>query len=178
MTDWSQIVAEHGPIVWKTARRLLANDADAADCFQQTFLSAVKLARRQQVRRWPALLRRLATARALEQLRSRIRQRSRQRLLSESDSVDIGATGPSEAAQASELADRLRRALTEIETRQAQVFCLSQLDGLSYDEVASELGLTVNHVGVLLNRARAALRERLASLAPGQSEQSNQKVQP
>jgi RNA polymerase sigma-70 factor (ECF subfamily) len=178
MTDWSQIVAEHGPVVWKTARRLLANDADAADCFQQTFLGAVELNRREPIREWPALLRRLATARALEQLRLRIRRRGREGSLSESDSEDFRATGPLEAAQASELADRLRRALVEIEARQAQVFCLSQLEGLSYDEVASELGLTVNHVGVLLNRAREALRERLKGLAPEQPDQMKHKVQP
>jgi RNA polymerase sigma-70 factor (ECF subfamily) len=178
MTDWSQIVAEHGPMVWKTARRLLDNDADAADCFQQTFLGAVELNRREPIRQWPALLRRLATARALEQLRSRIRRRSRHTSLPANEPIDKRVTDPSESAQASELADQLRSALAEIDLRQAQVFCLTQLEGLSYDEVASELALTVNHVGVLLNRARAALRERLKALAPEQPDQMKHKVQP
>src|SRR6478736_6162024 len=77
MTDWSQIVAEHGTLVWRTARRLLTQEADAADCFQRTFLAAVELAQRETVRHWPALLRRLATARALEQLRERMQRRAR-----------------------------------------------------------------------------------------------------
>src|SRR5262245_29492172 len=77
MTDWSQIVAQHGPLVWRTAQRLLAHEADAADCFQRTFTAAVELAERETIRHWPALLRRLATARALEQLRERLRQRRR-----------------------------------------------------------------------------------------------------
>lgn len=50
MTDWSQIVAEHGTLVWRTARRLLTQEADAADCCQRTFLAAVELARREAVR--------------------------------------------------------------------------------------------------------------------------------
>src|SRR5262249_50765402 len=31
MTDWSQVVQQHGPMVWRTAHRLLNNEADAAD---------------------------------------------------------------------------------------------------------------------------------------------------
>src|SRR5688572_11741737 len=135
MTDWLKIVEDHGPIVWKTASRLLGNGADAADCFQRTFLAAVKFAGQQAVRDWPALLRRLATARALEQLRARIRDRGRQTGLSSRDSLD-GHASPPEIAQARELAGELRIALGTIDPRQAQVFCLTQLEGLSYDEAA------------------------------------------
>ncbi|MCK5172149.1 MAG: hypothetical protein KAR47_02090 [Planctomycetes bacterium] len=38
--DWQSIVEEYGSRVWRTAYRLLGNDADASDCFQETFLSA------------------------------------------------------------------------------------------------------------------------------------------
>jgi RNA polymerase sigma-70 factor (ECF subfamily) len=178
MTDWSQIVEQHGGIVWKTAHRLLTNDADAADCFQRTFLAAVEFARNQPVRHWPALLRRIATARALEQLRVRIGQRGRYTALPENLPADRRANDPLETAQTSELAEQMRVALSQIDARQAQVFCLSQLDGLSYDEVAADLDLTVNHVGVLLNRARASLRERLAAFAPAKTNTSHREVQP
>jgi DNA-directed RNA polymerase specialized sigma24 family protein len=46
------------------------------------------------------------------------------------------------------------------------VFCLVCIEELSYREVAEQLGLTVNHVGVLLNRARAKLSEKLARVFP------------
>jgi RNA polymerase sigma-70 factor (ECF subfamily) len=176
MTDWSQIVAEHGPIVWKTARRLLSHEADAADCFQRTFLAAVEFARLQRVRHWPALLRRLATSRALEQLRVRIRERGRQAGFDCEPLVDRTSLDPLEIAQTSELAERLRVALAEIDPRQAQVFCLTQLEGLSYDDVADELALTVNHVGVLLNRARSTLKERLAAFAPDRASKDKREV--
>ena len=42
MTDWPQIIATYGGIAWKTARRLLSNDADAADCFHPTFTETLK----------------------------------------------------------------------------------------------------------------------------------------
>ena len=74
MTDWESIVEEYRPLVWQTAYRVLGNETDAADCFQEAFISALEVARREQVRNWAALLRRLATMRALDRLRQRRRQ--------------------------------------------------------------------------------------------------------
>ena len=166
MTDWSDLVQRHGPMVWKTAHRLLRNEADAADCFQNTFVSALELSRTEAIRHWPALLSRLATARALERLRQRRRESGRLTTLPEGSIADARAAEPEQAAEASELADDLRKALVDLDERQAQVFCLACLEGLSYEQIAEQLGLTVNHVGVLLNRARASLRERLQAHAP------------
>ena len=78
MQDWQTIVTEYGPLVWRTAYRLLANHADAADCFQETFLAALELSRRQPVRNMSGLLVRLATTRAIDRLRQRGRQEHRQ----------------------------------------------------------------------------------------------------
>ncbi len=166
MTDWSQIVHEHGPMVWKTVRRLVDNEADGADCFQRAFVSALELSRKEAIRNWSGLLQRLATARALECLRQRARQANRFTTLPAGSVVDRKAVGPVEAAQTSELAEQLREALADLDDRQAQVFCLSCLDGLSYEQISFQLGITVNHVGVLLNRARSTLRGRLQGHAP------------
>ena len=74
MTDWDDIVARHGRLVWETAWRMLGNHADASDCYQTCFMDAIKLAQRETVRDWPAALRRLATARALDILRVKYRR--------------------------------------------------------------------------------------------------------
>ena len=166
MVDWSQIVQQHGPLVWTTVYRLLRHDADAADCFQQTFLSALGLSRTRTIRNWPGLLQRLGTARALDALRQRLRQAQRLRPLLADVAASSGAPGPAQAAAVSELSDHLREALAQLDSRQAQVFCLICLDGLSYAETADQLGLSVSHVGVLLNRARLGLRERLRRHEP------------
>src|SRR5437588_7290403 len=177
MTDWSQIVQEHGPLVWRTAYRLLNQDADAADCFQRTFVSALEVALVERVRHWPALLRRLATARALDQLRQRRRETDRMRSGFDEALIPDKSAAPDQAAAASELAEHLRRALAELEPRQAQVFCLACLEEVGYAEIAQQPGITVNHVGVLLNRARGDLRERLRAHAPG-GPAIERKVQP
>jgi RNA polymerase sigma-70 factor (ECF subfamily) len=174
MTDWTQIVQQYGPMVWRTAYRLLSNEADAADCFQRTFLAALELSRKETIRHWPALLRRLATARALECLRQRRRSAHRSARLLES-CADRKTTAPDRAAQAAELAEDLQRALAELDPLSAQVFALVCLDGLSYQEVAEQLGVTVNHVGVLLNRARSSLQARLRAYEPAAAADSSQR---
>jgi RNA polymerase sigma-70 factor (ECF subfamily) len=177
VVDWSQIVQQHGPLVWTTVYRLLRHDADAADCFQRTFLAALLLSRTQTIHNWPGLLQRLGTARALESLRQRLRQAQRLRPLLDEGAMSSSAPQPDQAAAVTELSDHLREALAELDERQAQVFCLVCLDGLSYAQTADELGLTVSHVGVLLNRARQGLRERLRSHEPATTRRPEE-VQP
>jgi DNA-directed RNA polymerase specialized sigma24 family protein len=40
------------------------------------------------------------------------------------------------------------------------------LEAMSYQETADVIGINVNHVGVLLHRARTELRTKLQSYAP------------
>jgi RNA polymerase sigma-70 factor, ECF subfamily len=169
MTDWSQIVEQHGPLVWRTVWRLVSNDADAADCFQRTFVSALELERDGKIRNWPGLLKRLATARAMDCLRERYRSADRLTALAGDALPDGRAADPSRAAEATELADDLRMALVHLDDEQAQVFCLACLEGFKYHQIAEQLGITVNHVGVLLHRARATLQERLRVHRPPQA---------
>jgi RNA polymerase sigma-70 factor (ECF subfamily) len=164
MTDWPSIVRQHGPLVWRVASRLLTHDADARDCFQQTFLAAVEWDGKARVRDWPAALRRIATARALDLLRARYRWRRNDPL---PDGVaDPDFDDPADSAAVSELSDQLRHALTEIDPTQASAFALVCLDGLSNSEAAVALDVSANHLGVLLFRARQALREKLTAFDP------------
>ncbi|HEX4613579.1 MAG TPA: sigma-70 family RNA polymerase sigma factor [Urbifossiella sp.] len=165
MTDWPAVVREYGPLVWRTAYRLVGNDADAADCFQKTFLAAIELAVAGPVRHWGGALKRLATARGLDLLRARHRAAARGGELA-ADPPDPRPADPLDGAAAGELAGRLRSALAALDPLPAEVFCLVALDGLSNTEAAAQLGITVNHAGVLLHRARAALRDRLRAFDP------------
>jgi RNA polymerase sigma-70 factor (ECF subfamily) len=166
MTEWSHIVKQHGPMVWRTVCRLLRHDADAADCFQRTFVSALELSRSDVILNWAAFLRRVATARAIECLRQRRRAAERLTTLPEHGSADNRAVQPIELAEANELAQHLRDALADLDDQPAQVFCLACLEGFSYQEIAEQIGVTANHVGVLLNRARTSLRQRLRAYGP------------
>lgn len=166
MTDWSDIVHRHTALVWTTAYRLLNNEADAADCFQDTFVSALELSRKETIRNWGGALKSMAVRRALDRLRGRCQESSRFEAFPPAPPVDGKAKEPADAAQSIELAEGLRRALSDIDPTQAQVFSLICLFDFSYAEAAEALNVTANHVGVLLNRAKAALRQRLAVFSP------------
>ena len=177
MTDWQTIVHSHKGAVWRTAYRLLGNTDEAADGFQETFLAALQLARREPVRSWPALLGRLATRRALDRLRKRIRDAGRHEDLADWTTVASGNPGPVQEAQATELSARLRKALTQLPPQQAEVFCLRSVNDLSYREIARQLDLKTSAVGVLLHRARSRLRELLGPAPATRPRQETQETE-
>ncbi|HUT95737.1 MAG TPA: RNA polymerase sigma factor [Thermoguttaceae bacterium] len=162
MTDWQAVVGRHTALVWQTAYRLLGDYEDADDCVQETFLAALELSRRQPVRNWPGLLARLSTCRALDRLRQRMRDTARREEPVAWSAVPSVHAGPEQEAQAAELSDRLRVALTKLPPKQAEAVCLRCLNGLSYREIARELDINSTAVGRLLHRARARLSELLA----------------
>jgi len=166
MSEWEKIVAEHGRLVWRTAWRLLGDHADAGDCFQETFLAALELSRRQGVRNWGGLLQRLATCTALDRLRTRKRQTRRGGPLADWSHVPSNSPGPAADAVADELSAALREALTELPPDQAEAFALACLGGMKYRQVARVMGIRTSAVGVLIHRGRGRLRELLSSHRP------------
>jgi len=161
--DWQMIVAEYGPLVWRTAYRLLGNHADTADCFQETFVAALELSRRQPVRNVAGLLVRLATTRAIDRLRQKGRDERHQAAESDCDPI-VSKGDPAEGAQAQELVQQLREAIGELPAQEAKVFCLRYLNEMSYRQIARELSIGINAVGVALFRAKAKLRQALGAV--------------
>ncbi len=165
MPDWEEILRRDGPAAWRSAYRLTGNRADADECLQEALVVAVGVARREEVRCWKALLQHLATARALDRLRKR-RRRGAFEPVADWEAVGGPSPSPLESAEEAELAGSLRAALGRIPPKQAEAFTLHALEGWSYGEVAEHLGASVDAVGVLLHRARARLRQLLASSCP------------
>ncbi len=164
MTDWEAVVGQHAGIVQRTVHRLVGNHTDAGDCIQETFLEAVKIDRREPVRNWSALLRHLATVRALDLLRSRSRQRNRDNAEADPTLATSREPSPSGQAEANELACRLRAAVGQLPRRQAEVFCLTCFEQMTSEEVAERLGIRPTAARMLLCRARARLERLLAPL--------------
>jgi RNA polymerase sigma-70 factor (ECF subfamily) len=160
MTDWDAVVSQHVEIVRRTIYRLVGNHADAWDCIQETFLEAVKIDRREPVRNWPALLRHLATVRALDLLRKRFRERNQHGPDADPSQAASREPSPSGSAEASELADCLRAAVGQLPRRQAEVFCLTCFEQMTSEEIAERLGVSPAAARMLLSRARRRL-ERL-----------------
>jgi RNA polymerase sigma-70 factor (ECF subfamily) len=159
--DWEEILSRDGGAVWRTAYRILRDRADAEECFQEAFLAALEFSRRNEVQHWRGLLLRLVTARAVDRLRRRRRQSARQQA-ADWDSLPDHAPTPFQTAQDAELSECLRTVLGRIPPKQAEVFCLHCLEGWSYREIAQQLAVSLDSVGVLLHRARKRLRQLLS----------------
>ena len=160
MIDWNELLRREGAAVWRTVYRLVRNQADAEECFQETFLSALEVANRQPVENWPGLLQRLATVRSIDRLRKRLRRMRREEIadLALAESAD---PGPEQLAEVAELAAALRWALAQLPTRQAEVFCLHELSDWSYQDIAEQFAMSTSAVGVMLHRTRHKLQELL-----------------
>ncbi len=162
MIDWDELVRREGPEVWRAIYRIVRSSADADECLQETFVAALKFCERQRVDCLPALLKRLAVARAVDCLRRRVRRTRRE------ETIDVAAlaassVGPQGSAEAAELADELRRALAQLPARSAEVFCLHELEGWTYEQIGVECSLSGNAIGVLLHRTKKKLRDLLSS---------------
>ncbi|HEY1600648.1 MAG TPA: sigma-70 family RNA polymerase sigma factor [Pirellulales bacterium] len=161
MSDLDAIVTAHADAVWRTANRLLDNHDDALDCYQQTFLDALRMAKASEVRHWRTMLVRIATRRAIDRLRERYRRNKAFEGGDGTDQIPSAVEPPDARAQGEELREQIRRALTTLPAQQAEAFWLRHVEQLSAAEVAEQLGVDAGHVRVLVHRAATSLREGL-----------------
>ncbi len=161
ITDWEKIVNSYGTVVWRTVYRLLNNQDDAADCFQETFASALEVAKRQRVRNFSALLIRLATMRAIDRLRQRNTYSHRNSSSTDISSIESDNPSPDNQLQRQELAVSLREAIAKLPAQEAEVFCLRHLSNMSYHRIGKELGIKTGTAGAILHRAKNKLRQWL-----------------
>src|SRR6516225_4843554 len=118
MIDWASILAAHGSTVWGTVYRLLDHDADALDCYQETFLAAFQLPEPEDIADWSSFLVSLATRRAIDRLRRRYRSGGRCVPIDAIPEPASEAENPLQQAQANELMNRVRRTLAALPEKQ------------------------------------------------------------
>src|ERR1700691_2467885 len=121
---WPQIVADHGPAVWRLLRCLVGDPHDASDCYQAVFLEGLDYSRTEKVRDWEKLLKRIARMRALDLLRQQYRAAARIDAAANPDHSASRLPAPDAEAESGELADRLRACLARLPERQAEVFVM------------------------------------------------------
>jgi RNA polymerase sigma factor (sigma-70 family) len=165
MTDWTEIERAFGPVVWRTAYRILRDHADASDCYQDVFFELFeKLKSTERV--GASLCQWVATRRAIDRLRRRRNAARRSSGSIDVDSVVDTTQGPEQDLETAELVDAVRIELGNMPENQAGVFWLRYVEQQSYEEIATNLGVDKNHVGVLLHRARSHLKKSMADARP------------
>ena len=147
--------------LFRVARAILSDDTEAEDVMQEAYVRAFReLAAFRGEARFSTWLTRIACHEALA------RARKRRRL------VPIGESGeppepPSETAgperemENRELQAVLRDAVEVLPDPLRTVFCLREVEGLSTEQTADALGLSLENVRVRLHRAKRSLRYSL-----------------
>jgi RNA polymerase sigma factor (sigma-70 family) len=169
--DWPEIVNCHATLVVGSVRRILGNDHDAEDVVQDIFLEAYQVSHKMIIRNWAGFLHHLATRRAIDRLRKRVRGASGLPA-AETDAAEVAdpAPLPYQEAIAGELAERLRIAISNLPQGQAEVFSMRCFEEMTYDQIADALEISTNAVGLALHKARARLQALLAGvITPGGS---------
>jgi RNA polymerase sigma factor (sigma-70 family) len=133
---------------------MLGNTEDAEDVTQTTFLNAYRaLKRGEDVRNLRAWL--LAIAHNV--CRQRFRTAARRPREVELDPEAAEAFVDEDAPTATEI----RSAMRQLSFNQRTVLVLREIEGLSYEQIAQAMGISLSAVETLLFRARRALREQL-----------------
>lgn len=166
------LMRRHNRMLYRLARSILRNDADAEDALQDAYVAAYRNIRsfhaRSRISTWLA---RIVINEAYGRLRA---QKSRDVVvpiaayggagqpMGESATMDTTTEMPEDAASRSELRRALERKVDELPEQFRAVFILREVEEMSAEEAAECLGIPVATVRTRAFRARALLRESLA----------------
>ncbi|HJX85587.1 MAG TPA: sigma-70 family RNA polymerase sigma factor [Candidatus Angelobacter sp.] len=167
---FSQLVKRYDRNIFRIAQHITHNEEDAQDVVQEAFLKAYRnLQQFQGNSKFYTWLVRIAVNEALMKLR---RRRADKTVSIDEDVETEDGSMPREVADwspnpeqlygQSELGDILKKTIQGLPPGFRTVFVLRDVEGLSTEETAEMLGLSVPAVKSRLLRARLQLRERLA----------------
>jgi RNA polymerase sigma-70 factor (ECF subfamily) len=156
-------------MVFSTAMRLVANQAEAQDIAQEVFLKAYeRFSELRESRTAGGWLKTVATNMSLNHLS---RYRSRWSFFSEllggrkeEDEPEIEFAAADDVEEQMANLDRqemVERALQKLPATQRVPLVLYHMEGLKYDEIAAKLGVSMGKVKTDIFRAREALRKQL-----------------
>jgi len=174
VTSFNELVLIYQSQVYNVACRIMGDEAAAADTSQDAFISAFTHIQDYRGGSFKSWLLRTVTNACYDSLR-RVKRRPADSLegMSEGDDPNGDTDGdfndfipssdelPQEAAERSDLRAFIARSALQLPLDQRLTFVLSDVQGLSYDEIAETMQVSLGTVKSRLSRARAKLREAL-----------------
>lgn len=169
MHAFEELVKRYDRNVFRIAQHITQNREDAEDVVQEAFLKAYgNLGQFQEQSKFYTWLVRIAVNEALMKLRRRRPERMvslDQDIQTEEDSmpreVADWSPNPEQQYNQAELREILGKTIQGLPAGFRTVFVLRDVEGLSTEETADALGLSIPAVKSRLLRARLQLRERL-----------------
>lgn len=165
LDSFNRLVELHQGPVYNLSLRLLGQPQAAEDATQEAFLSAFQAIKRFRGGSLRAWLFRIAANACYDEMR-----RSRRRPATSLEALTEGAEmfpspsseSPEEIALRRELAQAISQGLSTLPPEQRLAVILSDIQGLSYEEMAQAMGSSLGTVKSRLSRGRARLSRFLA----------------
>jgi RNA polymerase sigma factor (sigma-70 family) len=155
----------HQDVVYALCLRMLNSRESAEDVTQEVFFTAYRRVESYRGGVFRAWLLRIASNACIDEIRRRGRrpQLSLDEVSSEGTSFDLPdeSESPEEHAVRGELRAHIQSGLVALPPEQRAVILLSDVQGLSYEEVSEALRLSLGTVKSRLSRGRARLRDIL-----------------
>jgi len=166
---FNRLVIEYQNLVYNVAYRVVGDPDAAADATQDAFISAYRAISRFRGGSFKAWILRIVTNACYDQLRSRKRRPTTS--LDSDPELDrhewLGDRGesPEEHAERRDLGRVIQRGLESLPPPQRAVLVLADVQGMSYEEIAETLGVSLGTVKSRLSRGRGKLRDFLSEHA-------------
>lgn len=174
---FNTLVVAYQHQVYNVAYRIMGDEASASDATQEAFISAYKHMGSFRGDSFKAWIYRIATNACYDELRRRKRRPafSLEGLVDDSGAeiefdIPDEVPGPEDRAEQGELADAIQAGIETLPPDQRIALVLSDVQGMSYEEIATITGANLGTVKSRLSRARAKLRDYLLAsgeLLPG-----------
>jgi RNA polymerase sigma-70 factor (ECF subfamily) len=172
LAAFNSLVLRHQDAAYGLALRFLSSREAAEDATQEAFIRAYRAIGSFRGERFRSWLFSIVANACRDELRRRRRrpQRSLDEAREQPDRADLDPVDPDPTPEAQalsgELREALERSLMQLPEDWRLVVVLSDVQGLSYEEIAESAGVPLGTVKSRLSRARARLREIL--LASGE----------
>jgi RNA polymerase sigma-70 factor (ECF subfamily) len=171
-TTFELVMRRNNSALYRVARAIVKNDADAEEVLQEAYLSAYRhMAEFRADAKLSTWLTRIVVNQALATRRSRQRSRvvvpfshlqTHDRLAQEPADMNDAADSPEQSTTRAEIRSLLERKIEQLPLAFRTVFMLREVDELSGAETAECLSITEATVRSRLFRARGLLRESLS----------------
>lgn len=160
------LVDRHSRSIFRLAFRMTANEADAEEVVQETFLRAYRRIDRFEERsEFSTWVYRIATNCALDLLDRRKHAKQEDPLYDEEDEREIqlpsAAPSPERQALSGEMRQRVARAMNELTAAERTAFTLRHLEGQSIEEISKTLEIKEGAAKNTIFRAVQKLRKAL-----------------
>ena len=157
------VMRRHNPKLFRVARAILKDDAEAEDALQEAYLAAFRgMSGFQGTAQLSTWLTRIVVNEALGRLRRRKRQDVVIKFAGREELSSVEQEPAEEQAIRSQLRALLERKIDALPLHFRTVFMMREVEEMSVEETAACLSIPAATVRSRLHRARAQLRESLA----------------